>query len=43
MSVFYHKVVQEVYPLYRASQAELVWVRGYVGDEGNELADNWAN
>ncbi len=36
-------IVQEVCPLYRASQAELVWVRGHVGDEGNELADLWAN
>jgi ribonuclease HI len=36
-------IVQEVCPLYRESQAELVWVRGHVGDEGNELADEWAN
>lgn len=36
-------IVQEVCPLYRASRAELVWVRGHVGDEGNELADHWAN
>ena len=36
-------IVQEVCPLYRASRAELVWVRGHVGHEGNELADHWAN
>jgi ribonuclease HI len=36
-------IVQEVCPLYRQSQAELVWVRGHVGNAGNELADHWAN
>lgn len=36
-------IVQEVCPLYRASNATLVWVRGHNGDEGNELADVWAN
>lgn len=36
-------IVREVCPLYRKSQAELVWVRGHVGDPGNELADEWAN
>ena len=36
-------IVQEVCPLYRASKAELVWVRGHNGQEGNELADQWAN
>lgn len=36
-------LVQEVYSLYGNSQAELVWVRGHVGHEGNELADEWAN
>lgn len=36
-------IVQEVCPLYRASKAKLVWVRGHNNDEGNELADYWAN
>jgi len=36
-------IVQEVCPLYRAAQAELVWVRGHNNDPGNELADHWAN
>jgi ribonuclease HI len=36
-------IVREVCPLYRESQATLIWVRGHNGDEGNELADVWAN
>jgi ribonuclease HI len=36
-------IVQEVVPLYKASQAKLVWVRGHNNDPGNELADHWAN
>jgi len=36
-------IVQEVCPLYRQSQAKLVWVRAHNDDEGNELADHWAN
>jgi ribonuclease HI len=36
-------IVQEVCPLYRESKATLVWVRGHNNDEGNELADKWAN
>lgn len=36
-------IVMEVYPLYHHSQAKLVWVRGHNNDEGNELADHWAN
>lgn len=36
-------IVREVCPLFRHSQAQLVWVRGHNGDKGNELADEWAN
>ena len=36
-------IVRELYELYSNSQAELRWVRGHEGDEGNELADTWAN
>lgn len=36
-------IVQELFELYQKSDAELVWVRGHEGDEGNELADEWAN
>jgi ribonuclease HI len=36
-------IVREVCPLYRNSSAKLIWVRGHNNDEGNELADHWAN
>lgn len=36
-------IVKEVCPLFRQSQATLIWVRGHNNDEGNELADHWAN
>jgi ribonuclease HI len=36
-------IVQEVCALYRISKAELLWVRGHNNDEGNEMADHWAN
>lgn len=36
-------LVQEVYSLHYSSKVTLVWVRGHVGHEGNELADEWAN
>ena len=37
------ELVQKAYKLYGESKAELIWVRGHVGHEGNELADEWAN
>jgi len=36
-------IVKEVCPLYRGSNAKLVWVRGHNKNEGNEMADEWAN
>ena len=36
-------LVQELYSLYSNNPVELVWVRGHVGTENNELADEWAN
>lgn len=36
-------LVKEAYDLFLSSRAELVWVRGHVGTEMNELADEWAN
>src|ERR1035437_1714131 len=36
-------IVKEVCPLFRKSEAKLIWVRGHNNDEGNELADKWAN
>jgi ribonuclease HI len=36
-------LVQEAYELYGKSDAQLIWVRGHEGDEGNEMADEWAN
>jgi ribonuclease HI len=36
-------IVTVVCSLYRKSHATLVWVRGHNNDEGNELADHWAN
>jgi ribonuclease HI len=36
-------IVQEVYPLYRQSNAQLIWTRGHADDAGNILADEWAN
>jgi ribonuclease HI len=36
-------IVQELYPLYKNSQAKLNWVRGHNNDPGNEMADHWAN
>ena len=36
-------IVQPLFALYTDSQVDLRWVRGHEGDEGNELADEWAN
>ncbi|GAC1387128.1 MAG: ribonuclease HI [Candidatus Saccharimonadales bacterium] len=36
-------LVKEICPLFRVSQAVLIWVRGHNNDPGNELADHWAN
>lgn len=40
-------IVQELYGLYEeratAGKVKLIWVRGHVGTELNELADEWAN
>ncbi|MDO4271873.1 MAG: ribonuclease H [Candidatus Saccharibacteria bacterium] len=36
-------LVQQMFNLYSKSQAKLVWTRGHVGTELNELADQWAN
>jgi ribonuclease HI len=36
------ELVQEMYSLYNKSKAKLVWVRGHVGEDMNELADEWA-
>ena len=36
-------LVKEVFELFQKSEASLVWVRGHNNDEGNELADQWAN
>jgi ribonuclease HI len=36
-------IVKEICPLFRKAHATLIWVRGHNNDEGNELADHWAN
>ena len=36
-------LVQELYRLYQSHNVKLIWVRGHVGTELNELADHWAN
>lgn len=36
-------LVKKAKELYDSSQAKIIWVRGHVGHEGNELADEWAN
>ena len=37
------ELVQELYELYCKYPVRLVWVRGHVGNELNEMADDWAN
>ena len=36
-------IVKELFELYEKYPVELVWVRGHIGTELNELADEWAN
>lgn len=36
-------LVKRLYELYQNNNVKLVWVRGHVGTELNELADQWAN
>lgn len=36
-------IVKEAYRKYQKGNVKLVWVRGHVGTEMNELADEWAN
>lgn len=36
-------LVKELYGLYINNSVKLVWVRGHVGTELNEMADEWAN
>lgn len=36
-------IVQELYELYKNSQVKLVWTKGHVGTELNEIADAEAN
>lgn len=37
------ELVKELFGLYQENPVKLVWVRGHVGTECNELADEWAN
>ena len=36
-------LVKRLYELFQNNNVKLVWVRGHVGTELNELADQWAN
>ena len=35
--------MKEAFELYNTYPVKLIWTRGHVGTEMNELADNWAN
>lgn len=37
------ELVRELYGAYCAANVKLIWTRGHVGTEMNELADEWAN
>lgn len=37
------EIVKELFGLYKKYPVKIVWVRGHVGTEENELADEWAN
>lgn len=37
------ELVKEAFELYNTYPVKLIWTRGHVGTEMNELADNWAN
>lgn len=37
------ELVQQLWQAYQKYPVKLVWVRGHVGTEGNESADEWAN
>ncbi len=36
-------IVKELYELYTSNSVKLIWVRGHVGTELNEMADEWAD
>lgn len=36
-------LVKELYDLYESHDVKIMWVRGHVGTELNEMADIWAN
>lgn len=36
-------LVKRAYELYCANNVHLIWTRGHIGTEMNELADEWAN
>lgn len=37
------EMVKEIWKLYNENSVKINWVRGHVGTEMNELADEWAN